>query len=154
MSTKTLEAKVKAVNRANEYAAQLYPTLANFFWPYTGVPITKDDGSLLKKVAKFLPPFRHDSGLMVYRLTSGYHLAWVVKTNEQIEGAQCCVYHETTIYVGKVEGNVLTEIMPWPNQKLTYTVDEVIEARRQYEAAKKAADEARNALWPFGETDR
>ncbi len=147
-----LAARVKAVNRANEYAGVLYQKLVEVFQPLVGQPVLKADGQLFKKIV--LPELANKNSLSVYRLDSKYSLAWVVKTCEYIEVSNSCVYHDTTVYVGSIDGNVLTGILSPPNEYPAYTVEQVVAARNYYKDLKKIADEAKDALYPFGEYDR
>ena len=62
--------------------------------------------------------------------------------------------HEVTIYVGDLNGSVLTSISPPFEGRADYTAEEVVEKRAKYEKAKKLADAARSDLSPFGENDR
>lgn len=149
-----LAAKVKAVNAANAYAVTLYDALTDIFRPLVGQVILKNGGDLLAKVAKLLPEFPHGNSLMVYKLSSAYSLAWVVKTSENVDGDCTCLYHETTVYVGNVSGHTLTELCKPLSLRSDYTVDEIRAARQRHNEAKRIADEARSALYPFGETDR
>lgn len=149
-----LAAKVKAVNKANAEAAKLLPKLVEIFRPLVGQQVLKAAGGLLLKVEKVLPEFPDTHGLMVYRHSSNYNLAWTVKTCENIEGTHGCLYHEVTIYVGNLNGCVLTDLNTTQMELRTdYTVEEIEAARKKYEEVRRIADEARSALYPFGEHD-
>ena len=145
-----LEARVKARNRAAQVATELQKVLREFFAPLEGEKILKVDGGLLAK--HILPEFPRDSGLMVYRHASDYSLAWVVKTNENIEGKQSCVYEEVVIYVGELNNQVLTSLSP-ESDWTTHTAEKVVELRKQYKEVKDLADKAKSRLHPFGEYD-
>ena len=150
-----LAARVAAVNRANGAAHQLYADLVKIFEPLVGVKLEKVDGTLRKEFAKLLPEFPYSHALHVYRHTSNYSLAWVVKTCEQTNpsGVGHAYYHETVVYIGDMSNGVLTKISPNGGWKVDYTVAEVKAARERYEQANRAADDARSALHPFGEYD-
>jgi hypothetical protein len=161
MNTERLAAKVRAVNAANKIANELYLLLKTNFEPLLGKPILKQDGSLLAKYDHLKPA--HDfmrgenAGQVIYRLSSKYSLAWCVKTCEQIEGTCTCLYHEVVVYVGDLTGTVLAKMSnPQHDHKrrTDYTAEEIIGLREKYEAAKKVADDAQSALYPFGEHDR
>ena len=71
-----LDAKVKAVNKANAYATKLYPMLASVFKPLVGQKVLKADGSILAKYAKLMPDFLlAPEGIHVCQHMSKYSLA-------------------------------------------------------------------------------
>jgi hypothetical protein len=151
-----LAARVRAVNKANAYARDtLYPALVEIFRPLCGTAILKADGSLRASVARSLPDFPNRSEIMVYRDSSDYSLRWTVKTCEMIRDEQACLYHETTVYLGSLDGNTLKpDLYGPPDLRSDYTPEEVIDSREKYLDAKRVADAARDALYPFGESDR
>lgn len=155
-----LEAKVAAVNNANRYALELYPQLRAIFEPFIGQKIEKADGGLLMKIAKLLPEFPCKPGLHVYKMSSDYSLVWVVKTcesqaiNGKHDNYHVAHYHETSVYVGNMRHGVLTDFCKAPELRTDYTAAEVEAAREAYRKAKQAADDARSALFNFGEYDR
>lgn len=157
----SLEAKVAAVNAANKAANELYDSLVEVFRPLVGQKILKADGSLMAKVQKLMPSLpdtRSGSSILyAYRHASAYSLAWTVKACESSEGkyedCQYANYHETTVYVGKITGDVLTDIEPPPNFPTQYDARTVTLARENYHKAKAAADAAYSKLHPFGEHD-
>lgn len=154
MSNERLKAMVKAVNRANAAATALYETLEKAFTPLVGKPVTKQDGSLLAKVEKTLPAMPDGGNVMVYRMSSSYSLAWVVKTWEEVKGAGHVVYHETPVYVGSLRGATLTEISKPIVHRDDYTAEEVEGKRMKYREAEEAMRQARSELYPFGDCDR
>jgi hypothetical protein len=149
MSNK-LQAKVKAVNRANQAATELYAKLAPIFAPLVGKKIINKEGRLLAKVWKLMPDIFQNWS--VYHPASDYSLVFVVKTMESLPDG-LCIYHETSVYVGELREGVLTKLCDAPNLQATYTEREIIAKRLKYEEAKKAMDEAQNDLYPFGEYD-
>ena len=155
--TERLAARVRAVNRANEFGRGLFVALTNIFEPLVGQKILKADGTLLEKFKKLLPPLPCTDGLHVYRHSSNYSLAWTVKTCEQIKDTHNCVYHEVVVYVGDLRGQLLEKLVTHQFDEKTYrtdyTADEVKAKRAAYDEAKRLADEARSALYPFGEYD-
>lgn len=157
MQVSRLEARVKAVNKANKYATEIFPILQEFFRQYVGQKVEKADGQLLAKIVDKMPKFANGQGLRVYKYSSNYSLAWTVVASENCEfnGAyHSCVYHETTVYVGDLEESILKGLSNPFSAKYDYSVDEVVKLREKYQIAKKAASEAESALWPFGEYDR
>lgn len=145
-----LTAKIKAVNAANAYAPKLYAMMADFFAPFVGQPILKNDGGILHRVEKTMPRLPFSTNLSVYRLASSYSLAWVVKTCENIEGEKSCIYHETVVYVGSLSGHTLTEITRPTIYRADYTPKEIEDKRNVFVLAKKAHDDALSNLNPFG----
>ena len=149
----TLKARVAAVNRGNDYANKLYRELTNIFRPLVGQKILKADGTLLAKYQPLLPHFPSTPQLHVYRHTSEYSLAWSVKTCESLP-PHSCMYHTATVYIGDLSGDKLEKLSVNPFEGRTdFTAAEIESKRADYEAAKRIADNARNALWPFGEND-
>lgn len=154
-----LAAKVRAVNRAHEYANKLYPWLVEKFAPLVGQKILKQDGSLLAKYADLVPELPSTHNLHVYRHHSDYSLAWTVKTSEPESGdgsgPHTVLYYEVTFYVGDLRGQTLEKLTVHQfTARTDYTAAEVAGKREAYEKAKQAADDARSALYPFGEYDR
>ena len=149
-----LAARVKAVNAAHACANEFRKILTDIFRPLVGVKLFKVDGSILAKYVPLLPEFPNRHDLMVYRHRSDYSLAWTVKTCEQVVGASHCLYYETTIYVGEVSGVTLKNVNDPCDMKTDYTAADIAAKRETYKVAKKVADDALSALYPFGEYDR
>jgi hypothetical protein len=147
-----LRAKVAAVNRAHKYAIEIQPELIAIFAPFVGQKVMKI-GGLMEKFKKLLPEFPNTVPLSVYRHVSDYSLAWTVKTCESY-GEHSCLYYEVTVYIGDLHHGVLTKVSNQSYEFRTdYTKQEIEEKRQQYQKAKRAADDARNNLYPFGESD-
>lgn len=150
---KKLAAKVKAVNHAHAVANEWCPKLRAIFAQFVGKQIEKKDGPLLEKIKKLLPEFPSTPSLHIGRHYSNYSLAWTVKTSE-MDTEHTCLYYETTFYVGDLDHGVLTKILDNEcNYRTDYTAEEIAEKRREYNEAKRVADAARDALYPFGEMD-
>jgi hypothetical protein len=148
----TLVAKVKATNKANAYAMEIYDKLAAVFAPLVGQKIEKADGGLMAKYAKLLPEFISGVPMHVYRYNSNYSLMYVVKTCESIP-PHGCTYYEASCYVGEMRDGVLTKLCNRPQLRTDYTVAEVKANREAYKAAQAIADDAKGKLHPFGEYD-
>jgi len=157
-----LAAKVAAVNSANAEAQRLFPILSAIFAPLVGCKVEKVDGSLLASVAKLLPdPL---STFHVYRQSSRYSMAWIVKGSENYQtghdiGTQygTAAYHEAVIYIGDLDGQTLKSLYGPENitkLRTDYTAEQVAELRKVCSAAKQAARDAESALSHFGEYDR
>jgi hypothetical protein len=148
-----LETRVHGVNRAHQYANELYPKLVAVFQSFIGQKITKVDGSLLAKVQKEVNglglPCEHN--LHVYRRPSNYALCYMVKTCETTENS--CHYHEASVTVGNLDNGFLVSLCDPPQYKTDFSAFWIADARKRYEEAKKLADQARGELYPFGEYD-
>jgi hypothetical protein len=153
MSNRRLEAKVKAVNRANKLGLEVYQLLAPVFVDLVGTKILKADGSLLQKIENRLPTLTNDRRTRVSRSPSRYVLAWNVQTNEP-ESEFTVTYHEVTVYVGDVDGDALKAIRDYTPSRTDWTVAEVLEGRRKIKEAKEALSVAEASVYPFGEYDR
>jgi len=149
-----LAAKVKAVNRANEEAIKWHKLLVAIFAPLVGNQLFKATGGLLEKYRKLLPVFPNTPSLYFSMGISNYRLSWVVKTCEMIEGTCGCLYHETTIDIGKLDNGVLTEMYDTFTARTDYTAEEITAKREAIRAAEKVLSNARSALYPFDENDR
>jgi hypothetical protein len=151
-----LLAQVKATNRANAEAVRLYPLLVKAVAPFVGQQVKKATGELTEKFKKALPEFDGGGGnkVQVYRQQSDYSLAWVVKTWEH-ESPFTVTYAEAVVYVGEIHCKTLTKLTEKaPQLRTDYDAFEVARLRKVYEEKRKEADEARSALYPFGEYDR
>jgi hypothetical protein len=144
-----LEAKVKAVNAANEYVPQLYDLLVEIFKPFVGQRISKADGCLFKKINDLLPSPPNKRGLRVYRMSSSYSLVWAIQTCETYPSI--AMYHETSVYIGNMRDGVLLSLCGPPEPRPAYRVEDIVAARDRYKEAKRVADEALALLGPFGE---
>lgn len=148
-----LLARVQSINLANATAMEWYDKLAPIFEPWVGQPILKTHGGLLMKVEKRLPDLPYLApGPHIYRDVSDYVLRYSVKVCMCVGGIGH--YHEASFNIGELAGAVLREMLPCPKYRTDYTVEEIIAKREAYKAAKRVADEALNALHPFGEYDR
>lgn len=157
-SEATLAARIKAVNTANDYANTIFYSLDEWAKPLIGQKVFKVNGELIKKYADNLPMFTNQwnsVGIHVYRASSQYSLGWTVKACASIEGGCGCVYHETSVYVAHVDGQVLSSMYDkQPPHKTDYTAADITAKREEYKRLKKLADDAQSALHPFGEYDR
>lgn len=154
-----LEAKVRAVNKANAEANRLQPLFINAFRQFVGKKILTHNGLAQKPkqvVENLLPPFVADGYKTphVYRNPSNYVLRFDVKTCEQ-NGEHTCAYHEASFYVGELDGydlkNVATEYIPL---RADYTAEEVRQLRKNLDEAEQAQREAQSKLGPFGRYDQ
>lgn len=150
-----LTARVVARNRVNAYANVFWKDLIDRLTPFVGCKVLKADGSLLKNVECRLPETPNTNALHVYHSSPrSYSLTWTVKACQQVPGECHCVYEELTIYVGELDGNVLKDLRPFSEYPENYMVADVLKAREEYREAERVASRLREALYPFGETDR
>lgn len=160
-----LEAKVKAVNKANAYANELLPRLLEVYGPLLGQKIYKADNvTLLKKVADAVEALNlpNDHTMRVYRDASKYSLRYLIYVyshgdtfNAYHEAiASVNAYHEAIAPVGMTEDGILKELYSTVQPFRTdYSVKTVEALRTNYKELKQEADEALSALYPFGERD-
>ena len=147
-----LAAKVEAVNTANGLAWDVYHSLRGVFAPLVGEQVCKKDGGLLAKVQKLLPGlFPNTREVRVTRHSSEYHLVWKAWVWKSVNGCTCS--HETEVYVGRLTDGVLMELCEPFTGRTDWTAVEGVSKRMAYEEAKRAAEEFKNALFPFGEYD-
>ncbi len=136
---------------------KLFDELAGFFRRLVGQKILKVDGTLLQKHANLLPELPCDHPrLHVYRRSSDYSLAWVVKACEQIGDSHGCVYEEVTVDVGSLNGQTLESVRAdedFGPFREDFSVAEVEEKRRVFVQKRKEFERARSDLYPFGEHD-
>jgi len=140
----TLEAMVKATNNANAYAERLALAMRDAFAKFVGQQVLKVDGKLMKKCEVPMPD--HAPAGNTYFLSSDYSLVWVVKTCENIEGADSCVYFDTSVYVGDIDNRVLTELCTPFTGRSDYTVEEVLRKRAALEKAYQVHQAAKSDL--------
>jgi hypothetical protein len=148
-----LAAKVEVVNFVNIQAKFMYSRLVQFFTPLVGSLVCKKDGGLLAKVEKQLPKglFPNTSIFRIYRHSSEYHLAWTVWVSKSVNG--CVGSHDVTVYVGRLTDGVLMELCESFVGRMDWTPREVVAKREAYWAAKRAAEDFKEAFYPFGEYD-
>lgn len=151
-----LDAKIKAVNAANKAAVEIYRLLEPIFRPLVGCKILKADGSLLKSVEKLIPELP-DVGGNTYRSSSKYSLVWNVSACQCSAFDSIATYHDVSVYVGRLDGDVLTELYDAPEPKhyrTDHTPDEARALQAEYEAAKSKADDIRSKLALMGINER
>jgi len=153
MNKTTLEAKVEARNIVATEHNRLLPLLDAAFAPLVGQKILKADGSLMEKViAKVMAPVVPSAGIQIYKLSSNYSLAFVVKACVSCDD-HGCVYDEVVVYVGGLDGSTLKGLIAPQPLPTGYTVAGVLEARKAVVEAKEALSKAESAAWPFGSYD-
>lgn len=141
-----LRAKVDAVNIANEYAMKLKTHLDEIFRPLVEKKIYKADGNMLEKY-KGIENFPHDSRVKVSRRYSDYFLGWNVSVMSQF--GDSVAYHDVCVYVGKIEGQILTELYPAENFRHDYTFEEVSEKKKYIEELEEKVRNAKSEMRNF-----
>ncbi len=155
-----LNAKIRAANRVFKRCNELHTVLAEFFRSYVGKVITKNDGSLLAKVAEKMPKFGGADDIRIIRTRSNYMLGWDVDDSEQVVGDCGCLYFRTSFNVGifgdahNGESNVLKELVGPPKFRDDWTAEEITAARDEAKRLQRLADEAKSKYNHFGEYDR
>lgn len=156
-----LAASVAAVNRAHAEAMKLYAAYEPVIRGLVGQKVIKADGALLVTVAKMLPAMekpRDGEYLAVYRLSSDYSLAWIVKISENYKlasGRESCIYHEVTVYIGQMTGAILSSMYdPLGELRTDWTEKEVGTKREALKEAENTVSDAKRALYPFETYDR
>lgn len=153
---KYLEERVRARNRANQKANEIYDLLCPIFKPLAGQKILKKEGGLLASVARLIPDecFYRSRELSVARFgiqrgICGYTLAWCAKAYEQVTDECFCVYEESVARIADIKGQLCGDLVLPPNFRTDYTVDEIMRLRADFEEKKRAFEDARDALYPF-----
>ena len=158
-----LEARVAAVNMANAYSNELWEKLHNAFEPLVGTKILKADGSFTAKVKEMVDrlEIHSDNVVHVYRGHSEYSLYFTVRSCQGSKSGRVgddynhSNSHETSVYIGNLNGQILKDVgYDCPNNLTNHTVENVKSLRERHAIAKKAASDAESALFPFGEYDR
>jgi hypothetical protein len=152
-----LEGKVAARNYLHKLAHEAWPMLVAVFTPLIGQRITKSDGNVLAKVNTILPQFEDPEWNLraTYRFGK-YSFKLDLCVCFEAQGEVGCKYEECTIYIGDFahQGGHLEKLYSDFAGRTDYTVSEIAEKRKEYQAAQKRADELKSALHLFGITDR
>lgn len=146
MRGNNLRAKVEAVNAANKYATELKTHLDQFFGPLVGQKVYKNDGGLLDDY-KNIVPSPSDRSLYASRILNEKALGWYVHAN--VEADKEKAYHCVYVYVGKIEGQVLTELYPVENLRYDYDFYEVSKKFNVMEGLLNYIEEIKSELREF-----
>lgn len=150
--TARILAKIKAVNAANAEAMRLYPILAQILRPFVNQKIVKIDGSFLEKIRKLLPEIPHTSFLSVYKIQSDYSIAFGIRAWASIENhPMASSYYETTVYIGKIEGQTLIGICEPPEARPDWELENVLDLCKQADNARAVVREIESKLGPFND---
>ena len=158
-----LEAKVELVNGVNAYINQIFPIYREIFAPYVGKKIYIGSGEFVAPLRKKIAEIKHDK-FHVYQYSSMYSICYVVKNHvcvpskiKQREDDRITMYYEQSFYVADLEYDKLTLKKLYEEDKsfkTDYKADDIQAARERFQKAKKELDEARSALYPFGESEK
>lgn len=159
-----LAARCAGQNEINALANRLVPLYLAALAPFLGQPIEKATGGLRAKVKEVLDPITPEAQTDGYTTPhawlstgSGYSLTLHVKTCKSYarpNGEQGCHYEEVTIYLADLQGITLSRFYPFTPGRTDYYPEQVSQLREVHKVARDAADKARSALHPFGESDR
>lgn len=156
MSIEVLETRVRMVNNTHKYGNDLYYILIKAFKPFIGKKIIKKAGGLIQKAQQIINSINspYNGPTQVYKNpNNNYSLSFIVKTCETLN--ERTFYYEICIYIGNVENEILKDMdYPFPDLKVNYKAESVIEDRRICKELQEKADNAKSALFPFGMYDR
>lgn len=147
-----LEARVQAVNTAHLYANSLYDLMAAAYKPLIGQDIFKADGTMFQKVEKLLPAVPESPRIHVYRDAGRYSIRYGIRAWHPIPGSNDMTY-EISVYIADITGGKIEKLYDPPAFRTDFTAGEIADKRQAYKDAQKKADDAKSALWPFGESD-
>lgn len=142
-----LAAQIEATNIGHKRANELYKELVEIFRPLVGQKIQKADGNLLAKVEKLMPKIGYTHKLHVYKNVSRWSLSYVVKSC--VAYSESCVYDETTVYIGTVDGDTLIRISDYEEKRCDYTLEEIQQKRKEYNIVKAQLEKIGSELFPF-----
>ncbi len=159
-----LAARCAGQNEINALANRLVPLYRDALRPFLGQPIEKATGGLRAKVKEVLDPITPECVTDGYTTPhawlstgSGYSLTLNVKTCKAFDRGtqgQGCHYEEIAIYLADLNGLTLSRFYDFTPGRTDYTPEEIAKLREAHKIARDAADKARSALHPFGESDR
>ena len=153
-----LAAKVAAKNHLNslfmEAQAKLIPALA----PFVGQKIHLATGGFAAKFKKAIDPlldFKGPGIQYAYLRTSIYSLMLEAKVCHSSPGRNCDhgVYMDGSIYIGEIDGLILTKIHPPVTLGTDYNEQEIVQARKNITAAREELRRWEGAIVGFGEWD-
>lgn len=146
-----LEARVAARNEVNAEVNRLAPILLANFSPLVGQKIMKQTG-LMEKFKDLVPATTTHH---MYRLQSDYSLAFVVKSTAGTVDGGCVYEEEEAVYIGELRGGLfLDKMCNFQLRRTDYTVEGVIQIRKEVSAAEEALSKLSSGLHPFGKYDR
>ena len=154
----SLEAKVGARNQVNRAAQSFYPAAIEALRPFIGQKVLNQGHVKSAKLVAALPKFSDTPAISVYFKTGAYGISMEVKVcvsyeNRSGEQGSAC-YAEQSIFLGEIYNHTLTKLSPAPTGLRTdYTVEEIVQARKELTAARNAMHHAEHKVCHFGEHD-
>lgn len=151
----SLEARVRAFNRAGKLANELFPRLVAHFQPFLGKKVALKEGGLSKQAKEGMPDLPEEPGfchLMV--VADGSHLYFRVKVSERNERGHT-FYGEVHRDLGTLDRKTgkLLQLLPGVPSREDYSAEEVAATRQAVRAAEEALAALKRDLDPFGEYD-
>lgn len=161
MNINNLSAKVQAKNLVNELAAKLAPAAAAMFAQFYGKQIQLASSTgFIKKFSKAvealqLPNTRGTISETAWVTSSLYTVMLHVQVEVCVpdgHGHRCSFQGETTVYLGDLKNGIVSRLYTAHEAGRTdFTVDEVLKAREELNAARAAVRDAESKLCGFGE---
>lgn len=146
---KNLAAKVEAVNLSHSYAIELYPKLVEAMRPFVGQKVLKKGGELTEKVKGALPALPYNNRLKVTHSRFAFRLEWTVGAG--VNTGEGYAYHDTGLYIGKVENGILTALDGTaPTHRTNYTVEEIEQGRETCRLLREQLRAAESDISMFG----
>ena len=121
------------------------PKLIEHFRPYLGSEVIKNDDYVRKAMLPHIPDF--GDNVQIWQNPGPYSLIYYVKVCITENGYS--EYADDYIYVGFLQGKVLSELANFERRKADYTIEGVIELRNKLNEAERAYNDAKTALSPF-----
>ena len=151
-----LIAKVAAKNKCHTLANALTVELMDALKPFVGKKVIKTDSSLLESMLKITTPIcekYRQLGARVWRHSSSYSVAFGVSANAIIEGKGSTENAECVIYIGKIDGQIMTALENACVRPTDYSAEKIHNARIELAKAKAVVNRIENDLCGFGEWD-
>lgn len=151
----SLEARVRAFNRAGKLANELFPRLLEHFQPFLGKKVALKEGGLSKQAKEGMPDLPEEAGyrsLMV--VADGSSLHFRVKVLEADQRGRT-FYGDVHVDLGRLDRRTgkLLELLPGVPAREDYSAEEVAATRQAVRAAEDALSALKGGLYPFGEYD-
>ncbi len=158
--TNHLEAKVGERNNVNRQAMALLPGILDALRPLVGTKVLNQGAVISQKLRNALPKFDNTTDLSVSYSASRYSFTVTFRTTGHFPSrwpdTHIACYSECSLHLGDIGQNsfILENLRDvTPNLRTNYTVEEVVQARKELSAAIDAKHEAERKLCYFGEHD-
>lgn len=153
-----LAAKVAARNNVNRLALEMVPRMVDALKPLVGKVVLNQGAVISAKLYKALPEREHSPQRSWYYSGSKYSLTVCFKTCEQYAGRYagdycCACYAEQWATLAEIENHAIKALVNGQTFRTDYTVEEILAARKEVEAAQAALDAAESKLCGFGKFD-